>query len=176
MLKNLEYLKSGNKKQRKAFKVINQLNIIEDLKIYSPILCGTIPLRIDTASSDLDIIMEVHDFSDFRNKINFLYGSCSQFKLKQKIIRSKSIVKANFIYDNFQFELFGQAQAVTQQYAYLHMVIEKYLLDTNPSWQCEIIALKEQGFKTEQAFCHMLELTGDPFEALIDYGQKEEII
>lgn len=74
MLKNLEYLKSGNEKQRRAFKVINQLNMMEDLKIYSPILCGTIPLSIDTASSDLDIIMEVHDFSGFGDKINFLYG------------------------------------------------------------------------------------------------------
>ncbi|MCT1903570.1 DUF4269 domain-containing protein [Oceanobacillus sojae] len=176
MLKNLRYLKSGNEKQRKAFKAIDQLNIMEDLKIYSPILCGTIPLHVDTSSSDLDIIMEVHDFSGFREKINFLYGAYPQFRFKQKIIRNKPIVKANFIYHNFEFELFGQAQAVTQQYAYLHMVIEKYLLDKNPSWIREIIALKEQGFKTEQAFCHMLGLTGDPYEALIDYGLGKQII
>ncbi|WP_152656658.1 DUF4269 domain-containing protein [Oceanobacillus sp. CFH 90083] len=176
MLDNMKYLKSGNEKQRKAYKVINQMNIMEDLKIYSPSLCGTVPLGIDTASSDLDIIMEVHDLHSFADKINFLYSSYPLFMLKQKRIRNKSIVKANFIYQDFEFELFGQAQPVSQQYAYLHMIIEKFLLDENPLWKNKIIALKEQGFNTEQAFCHMLGLTGDPYEALIDYGISRKLI
>lgn len=144
--------------------------------MYSPILCGTIPLGIDTASSDLDIIMEVHDLPTFAAKISFLYGHHSHFKIKRKIIRNKSVIKANFIYQDFEFELFGQAQPVTKQYAYLHMIIEKYLLDENPSWKKELIALKERGLKTEPAFCHMLGLTGDPYHALIDYGVRRNII
>lgn len=149
---------------------------MEDLQSYSPILCGTIPLGIDIASSDLDIIMEVYHFYDFEKKINDFYNSYPRFGLKKKNIRGKPIIKANFLYEDFEFELFGQAQIVTQQYAYLHMVIEKYLLDEKPYWKNNIISLKEQSYTTEQAFCHLLGLTGDPYEALIDYGRKKHII
>ncbi|MFD1416676.1 DUF4269 domain-containing protein [Oceanobacillus jeddahense] len=176
MLKNIAYLKSGNEKQRKVYNMIDQLLIMKDLQSYSPTLCGTIPLGIDTASSDLDIIMEVHHPQSFAETVYDCYGSYSGFRIKKKTIRGKPVVKANFTYGEFEFELFGQAQAVTDQYAYLHMVIEKYLLDENPLWKNKIIALKEKGLKTEQAFCDMLGLTGDPYEALIDYGRGRQII
>lgn len=176
LLKNIAYLEFGNEKQKRAYNVIHQLNIMKDLKSYSPILCGTIPLGIDTASSDLDMIMEVHHLQDFAKIIHNYYGSYSGFRLKNKTIRGKPIVKANFTYQEFEFELFGQSQPVAEQYAYLHMIIEKYLLDEHPLWKSKIIALKEEGLKTEQAFCAMLGLTGDPYEALIDYGRKRQII
>ena len=40
---------------------------MEELALYSPVLCGTIPIRMDTLQSDLDIVMEVHNF-DVLNK------------------------------------------------------------------------------------------------------------
>ena len=63
MFTSITYLQSGNDKQQKVYDVLNKLlNIMEDLALYSPVLCGTIPIRMDTLQSDLDIVMEVHNF------------------------------------------------------------------------------------------------------------------
>ncbi len=48
---------------------MNKLNIMEDLTLYSPVLCGTIPIRIDTLHSDLDIVMEVHNYNAFEQEM-----------------------------------------------------------------------------------------------------------
>lgn len=57
MFTSITYLQSGNDKQQKVYDVLNKLNIMQDLALYSPVLCGTIPIRIDTLQSDLDIVM-----------------------------------------------------------------------------------------------------------------------
>ena len=41
---------------------------MEDLALYNPVLCGTIPIRIDTPQSDLDIVMEVYNFDVLSKK------------------------------------------------------------------------------------------------------------
>lgn len=40
IFKTITYLESGNDVQRRAFKVMNELNILDDMSEYTPILCG----------------------------------------------------------------------------------------------------------------------------------------
>ncbi|MBP3039969.1 DUF4269 domain-containing protein [Bacillaceae bacterium Marseille-Q3522] len=54
---------------------MHQLGIFSDLSRYTPVLCGTIPIELDVKGSDLDIIMEVLDFSMFKKEITSLYES-----------------------------------------------------------------------------------------------------
>lgn len=176
MFRSIEYLKQGNDKQRLAYKAINRLGILNDLAEYTPILCGTLPINIDIDSSDLDIIMEVNDFRLFEEKVVTLYGIHKGFKLKKSTKRNVPVIKVNFFYDNFEFELFGQSQAVIKQYAYLHMIIEHKLLQEDPDLRRKVVLMKKQGFKTEPAFCEILGLNGDPYKELIDYGIKKGII
>ena len=84
MFTSITYLQSGNDKQQQVYNVLNKLNIMEDLSLYSPVLCGTIPIRIDTPQSDLDIVMEVHHFNAFEQEMRSLYGSYEGFKIKRK--------------------------------------------------------------------------------------------
>ncbi|MEC5425693.1 DUF4269 domain-containing protein [Virgibacillus sp. C22-A2] len=172
MLDSFETLKNGNAKQIKAYKAIYNLNIMSDLKEFTPVLCGTIPIAIDLASSDLDIIMEVHDFEQFELQITHLYKSKDVFRIKRTVIRSRLVVKANFLYEGFQFELFGQAQPIHKQHAYLHMIIEQALIKANPGLREKVIRLKKQGYKTEPAFCKILGISGDSYENLIIYGKE----
>ncbi|WP_054751959.1 DUF4269 domain-containing protein [Piscibacillus salipiscarius] len=146
------------------------------LSEYKPELCGTIPLGIDVSTSDLDIIMEVKDLTSFEDKIKLLYSDQPYFKINRKIIRGKHVVKANFVYKGFEFELFGQDVPVHEQYAYLHMVIEKKILLKNPELKPKMISLKQRGYKTEPAFCKVLGIAGDPYEALIQYGKDQSYI
>ena len=70
---NLEYLRQGTAKQRQAASVIDELELWEHLKSYSPILVGTIPIGIDIASSDLDIICHVTEFDRFERELRAPY-------------------------------------------------------------------------------------------------------
>lgn len=74
MFTSLSYLQSVSTKQRIVFEIIHKLEIMNDLESYNPVLCGTIPIEVDTTSFDLDIVMEVHDFDAFERTIQSLYG------------------------------------------------------------------------------------------------------
>lgn len=172
MFTSITYLQSGNDKQQKVYEVMNKLNIMADLALYSPVLCGTIPIRIDTLHSDLDIVMEVHDYDVFEQEIRSLYGSYEGFKIKKKKIKGTESIKVNFKFEGFEFELFAQPKPVRNQNAYRHMIVEHMLLMQHPHIREEIIRLKEQGLKTEPAFAQVLNIDGDPYKELILLGQE----
>lgn len=176
MFERLDYLLEGTKKQKEAYEAITELQLLGYLKEYQPILCGTLPLEIYIEGSDLDIIMEVHHFPLFEEKVQKLFGHCQGFTLKRTLIRDVLCVKANFYYDGFEFELFGQPQPVFHQYAYLHMIIEYFILKADPTVKEQVVNLKKQGLKTEPAFCEVLGIDGDPYEELINYGKKKGYI
>lgn len=166
----------GNEKKRLAYEAIEELGLMKDLSEYNPILCGTLPIDLALSNSDLDIILEVYDLRLFEKQVCHLYSTYEGFTLKRTRIRDKPVIKANFLYKGFEFELFGQPQPSHKQYAYLHMVIEDYLMKQIPSLRERVILLKQQGCKTEPAFCKILGLEGDPYEALIVYGESQGII
>ncbi|MFA1819779.1 DUF4269 domain-containing protein [Virgibacillus oceani] len=172
----INYFKTENEKQKRAYKVIQSLHLMNDLKEFTPILCGTIPLGIDVDSSDLDIIMEVNDFPRFEQKIRKLHSKHDNFKIKHTNIRGQKVIKANFFDRGFEFELFGQSQPVFEQHAYLHMIIEQSLLEKIPYLKEKVIKLKKRGYKTEPAFCEVLGISGDPYDNLIIYGKNNGMI
>jgi Domain of unknown function (DUF4269) len=172
MFDKIDYLQLGNERQARAYKAISNLGIMYNLSEYKPTLCGTFPLGIDIVGSDLDIIMDVVDFLPYEKKVETLYGDKENYRIKRLLIRGVSVVKANFNFKGFEFELFAQPQSVKEQYAYLHMVIEKSLLEKFPNIRAEVIQLKKEGFKTEAAFCEVLGLDGDPYDSLLSYGRR----
>ncbi|MED2040130.1 DUF4269 domain-containing protein [Bacillus wiedmannii] len=172
MFTSITYLQSGDEKQQKVYDVLNKLNIMEDLILYSPVLCGTIPIRIDTLQSDLDIVMEVHNFDVFEQEMRSLYGSYKGFKIKKKKIKTTESIKVNFEFEGFKFELFAQPKPVRNQNAYRHMIVEHMLLIQHPHIREEILRLKENGLKTEPAFAQVLNIDGDPYDELILLGQE----
>ncbi|YBZ95750.1 DUF4269 domain-containing protein [Bacillus sp. AK031] len=169
-------MKTGNEKQRMAYKAVGQLGILEELKAYAPIVCGTIPIGIDVENSDLDIIMDVGSTDTFEKDLLSLYKNKQNFRVKRTTIREREVIKANFIYEGFEFELFGQSENVLNQHAYLHMIIEYKLLQRFPSLKEKVIRLKKNGIKTEPAFCMLLIIEGDPYTGLIQYGIKNGLI
>lgn len=172
MFQTIEYLKEGNERQRKAYSAIHSLGIMNELEDYTPVLCGTLPIGIDIEGSDLDIILEVNDFSQFKRKVEVLYRDMQEFRIKRLEIRGLPVLKTNFMYAGFEFELFAQPQPVQEQYAYIHMLIEYLLMKKSPQLREEVLVLKKQGYKTEPAFCKALGLEGDPYKVLIEYGEK----
>ncbi len=166
--KTLSYLKNGNTRQKSAFKILEELQVFKFMQNYNPVLVGTIPIGIDTADSDLDIICEVYRFDEFEAKVKNCFGKHKDFSISNLKANGLKTVFSRFKYNGFSIEVFGQPKHVTQQNAYLHMVVEKRLLDLGgKELKNEIIKLKRAGIKTEPAFAKVLKLQGDPYEELL---------
>lgn len=172
----LSILKNGDEKQRKAYQALKQLNILHDLSSYKPLLCGTIPLGINHEQSDLDIVLDTDHIDSLALKLKTTYGKYSEFSQKKTKVRGREVLITNFFFEDFEFELFAQAQNTKEQYGYLHMIIEYCLLQENPEWKKSIRQMKQNGLKTESAFCLLLALKGDPYDELIKYGRAKKYI
>lgn len=162
----IDYLKNGNERQKRAYEVLTRYQIFEKLKNYSPILAGTIPIEIDIEDSDLDIICEVTDFTEFEKTLSEMF---SEFDLKiEKItVNNEQAIVLNFRLEEFSIEIFGQNRPATKQNAYLHMIAEyKILQEKEEDFKQKIIKLKKQGIKTEPAFGILLNLE-NPYEDLL---------
>lgn len=167
--RNIEYLKFGNERQKLAFSEIKKYEIFEKLKKYNPILTGTIPIGIDLPESDLDIICECRNHSEFNSYLINQFSKKKDFKvysIKQNGIESTI---AEFKTDNFLIEIFGQNIPTENQNAYRHMMIEnKILKEKGSEFKQKIIKLKSNGIKTEPAFAKLLGLEGDPYTELLN--------
>ena len=167
----IDYLKSGNERQKKAYDILTKHHIFEKLQDYSPILAGTVPIEIDIEGSDLDIICEVDLKSDddFLDKVMFSRLTNVETKVEYPIVNGEKCITLNFILDGFPIEIFGQNKPTKQQNAYLHMMAEyKILKQKGEEFKQRIIELKKQGIKTEPAFGMLLGLE-NPYEDLLKF-------
>ncbi|MDO6389789.1 DUF4269 domain-containing protein [Pontibacter sp. BT731] len=164
----LDYLQNGNERQQEAYRVLTGHKILEKLVLYHPLLAGTIPLEIDIAQSDLDIVCCWTVKDSFIESVSQHFSTYPFFTLKEKIVGNHTTVIAGFTVEGFAVELFGQAVPSHRQAAYRHMLIEhKLLLKHGEIFKEQVVQLKLQGYKTEPAFAQLLGLKGDPYEALL---------
>ena len=162
------YLKTGTPRQQAAYHSLQLLGIFETLKAFTPVLVGTVPIDVDIASSDLDIICQAADLDIFQNVILDAYGEMPDFQVKRKSIERIPSVVAHFPFEGFPIEIFGQALPVQAQQAYRHMIIEARLLELfGEQARTSIRKLKQSGLKTEPAFGRYFHLEGDPYLALL---------
>lgn len=165
---NISYLSTGSEAQQSAFKVLQKSKILDTLHNYSATLVGTYPIDIAIESSDLDIICEVHEHGQFMAILKKSFSDKIGFEVIQKEIRNEMITICRFDDAGFKFEIFGQDKPVHKQWAYRHMVIEHQLLEKyGAAFKSKVIELKKKGIKTEAAFAILLQLHGDPYEALL---------
>lgn len=172
---NIEYLRSGNSRQQQAYFTLSENQILSRLKEYDPILVGTIPINIDIENSDLDIICCFADNQEFQKSITDNFGNEKNFSISERENSDALSIVANFVVDNFEIEIFGQRTPTKRQLAYRHMIIEHDLLNQyGEKFRQQIIELKQQGHKTEQAFALLLGLTGDPYIELLKFEKSNK--
>ncbi|MFC3158790.1 protein of unknown function [Chryseobacterium arachidis] len=165
----LDYLKTGNDKQRRAYELLTKQRFFEKMNFYSPILAGTIPIEIDIEGSDLDIICEVDlKFEeDFLDDLMFSKFIPYDVDVEYPLIDGQKCITLNFILEDFPIEIFGQNKPTIEQNAYRHMIAEyKILQEKGEDFKQKIIELKKKGIKTEPAFGILLGLE-NPYEDLL---------
>ena len=164
----IEYLKQGNAKQRQVYQLLTGGDIMSALRVFEPLLVGTIPIGVDIESSDIDIICCFSNKMQFSDTLYQLFGDKAGFQLSEHHGQDTSAIVASFRIGSFQIEVFGQNVPTRQQLAYKHMLIEHRLLQQKgESFRQSIIELKRKGFKTEPAFALLLGLQGDPYTGLL---------
>jgi len=166
----IDYLLHGTTLQQAAYHLLKGNCILETLAPYSPVLAGTIPLNTVIEGSDLDILCQYTTAESFIESVTVAFSHYKGFNIRMAIINGTDSVICNCFINDFEIEIFGQAVPVTAQYGYRHMVIEyQILLEKGEAFRQQIIALKQQGYKTEPAFAMLLNLAGNPYEALLRY-------
>ncbi|WP_370627006.1 DUF4269 domain-containing protein [Cellulophaga sp. HaHa_2_95] len=166
--RTIDYLKSGNERQKLAFSDIKKHKVLEKLKKYHPILTGTIPIEIDVLESDLDIICECQNHSEFKAYLLDQFSQKKDFKMYSILQNDIESTIAEFKTDNFLFEIFGQNIPTEKQDAYRHMIIERNILEEKGfEFKQKVKDLKSSGIKTEPAFAKLLGLKGNPYAELL---------
>lgn len=172
---NISYLLQGSYRQKLAHETLVSLDVLKTLQEYSPLLVGTIPLKIETDQNDLELICEICNSGDFKKKLVKKYGDQSDFHIKENIFQGIKTVISFFRHQNFGIKIWGQPVPVENQPAYLQMVVEARLLRIGGSdAKKRIRELKLSGMETEQAFAHYFNLTGDPCLVLLQLAQFSE--
>lgn len=165
----IDYLKEGNALQKAAYQTLVTHQILEKLSPFEPILAGTIPININIENSDLDIICCWKEKQAFIEALYQFFAEKEAFQIKQTNIDGQEAVVCKFKADEFEVEIFGQNIPSKQQNAYLHLLVEHQILQQRgEDFRLEIVALKKEGYKTEPAFAKLLNLKGNPYQALLE--------
>ena len=167
---DLRYLLHGNQRQRRAYAMLHALDLWTVLADFNPLLAGTIPLNIDIPGSDLDVLCAVApaETPRFGELLRMHYGHRPGFQLRQRTIGAQASIIGSFRYRGREVEVFGQAVPTAQQNGFRHLLVEAAVLEAGgEAWRRAVRRLKKQGLKTEPAFAQLLQLPGNPYEALL---------
>lgn len=171
---DVSYLLDGNERQQRAYYALKDLRVFDVLLDHTPVLVGTIPIGVDVEDSDLDMVCYAPDLDHFSHLLVTAFGRSDGFRIKEKPIKRIPSVVASFRHAGFRVEVFGQPVEVTEQHAYLHMVVEHRLLTIGGRVARDgIRELKRDGVKTEPAFARYFGLSGDPYERLLELSRHE---
>ena len=166
--KNIDFLKSGSPTQRAAWDCLESLNLLTQLKEFDPLLAGTIPIGLNIEGSDLDVLCCFKQADYFRSVVEELFSDKKGFTIKEKTLNQQRSIIASFFAQGFKIELFGQKTPTEKQPAWRHMIKEWELLNKyGDKLKSQVIALKRDGYATEEAFAIALNLKGDPYEAVL---------
>lgn len=165
--RDISYLEHGTARQREAFDCLHVLGVLNVLREFDPIVVSTVCLDIDTPASDIDIICEVHDSSSFKALLERHFSQLRGFTIRSTQSAADGIV-CQFFTDDFEIEIFGQAVPTEQQNAYRHLVqINRVLVVGGDVVRQALRTLKLGGMKTEPALTQLLNLEGDPYQAVL---------
>lgn len=165
--RDISYLEYGTPRQRAAFDCLHELRILNILREFDPIVVSTVCLDIDTPTSDIDIICEVYDSTAFEALLRQYFAALRGFTLRRSESAGAAVV-CQFFTESFEIEVFGQPVPTEQQNAYRHLVqIDRVLVLGGDVIRQALRTLKLGGAKTEPALAQLLNLEGDPYQAVL---------
>ena len=162
-------LKSKSVKFNEVEKFLSNSKILEILSKFDARFVGTIPLSLDHAKSDIDIICDAKNVEkahteivDILKEIPHFVSIEDSYKPSRKY--DTALIKGMAHVSDDQcipLEIYIESKDVSEQNGYIHMVIEYLLLQIFPEKFSLIKLAKEQQSKTEIAFASIFDLVSE---------------
>ena len=153
---------------------MRQLNLLDELAGYDPVVIGTPPLGLDVADSDIDVACSAADLDEFERHVTQRLSLFECFRAERLRVREELTVLVGFRAHDWDFELFCQRLPTAQQWGVRHFSVERRLLELLPGLRARVRALRREGLKTEPAFAQALGLLGDPYEAVAQLAERSD--
>ena len=151
-----------------------ECGVLEVLAPFDPRIVGTPPLGLDLPVSDIDVVCFAPDAHAFTETVWRTFSNTQGFIVKQ-LVRSPRPVVASLEVAGWRIELYGEATPVEKQRGWRHFAVERRLLTLGGAdLTVAVLALRQQGMKTEPAFAAALRLRGDPYLALLDLDEQDD--
>jgi hypothetical protein len=173
--RRLDYLAQGSEDQRRAHAVLVRHDLLGRLAPLDAVLAGTVPLDIQGAGSDLDILVAAPDPAALIPRLDGLFSTLPDYYRRLGDFIDGPALVAGFTAGGWPVEIFAQALPVERQMAWRHMLVEARLLALYPAAKAAIRRLKAAGLKTEPAFATLFDLPGDPYQALLALESRSEM-
>jgi len=158
-----------------VFNSIEGSKVLELLDPFGPLVAGTFPLKIFSSESDVDILLCSDNLRELSSKVEDHFSELEGFKTQIKEDGKAEYLLATFNYSGVHFELFGQRIPTVSQRAYRHFQLEERLLKLGgEKLRKQVISSRSQGVKTEPAFAQALNLSGDPYQVLLDIHKSSD--
>jgi hypothetical protein len=149
------------------YEAVEQLQLGRRLQQWNWQLAGSPPLGIDIDDAEIDGACSFAEPTIFGETVWNEFGAAAEFRIWQRTTEERPFV-ARFRAFGWDVEIYGSSVPLRQQLAVRHYEIEKRLLCLGGDrLRSSVRAMKQSGIKTEQAFAEILNLTGDPYEALL---------
>jgi Domain of unknown function (DUF4269) len=160
--------------RRSYEEALAECGVLAVLASFDPRIAGTPPLGLDLPGSDIDVLCFAPDAHAFTATVWHNFSSAPNFMAKQ-LVRAPRPVVASFEAADWRIELYGEPVPVEQQRGWRHFAIERRLLALGgEDLLVAVLALRQQGLKTEPAFAAALRLMCDPYLALLDLGGQND--
>lgn len=154
--------------------VLQDLDLLNRLKEFEPVLVGSPALEVDTESSDIDVACYAENLRDFAEAANRDFGQLPQYSLQEITRLMEPALVVSFSHMDWEIELFCQSIKTEKQWGVRQFRVEERLLALAPALREQIVRLKQAGYKTEPAFAQILQLEGDPYEEMMMLESKTD--
>jgi hypothetical protein len=160
--------------RRSYEEALAESGVLGVLAPFDPRIVGTPPLGLDVPGSDIDVLCFAPDARAFTETLWHNFFNAQGFMAKQLVRLTRPVV-ASFEVAGWRIELYGEAIPVEHQRGWRHFAVERRLLTLGgEDLTVAVLALRQQGMKTEPAFAAALRLRGDPYLALLDLGEQDD--
>ncbi|MCX6125505.1 MAG: VOC family protein [Proteobacteria bacterium] len=161
--------------EHRAGSFLKESDLLQRLLPWDPVISGSVPLGVDVADSDIDVLLWHPDLKRAGSEISAALESLGRIEWTQEACRQGECLvgrlNCGFPFEStFQFviEFFVSNVSSFEQHSHLHLLAEyKILVQEGLGFREGIRKLKSTGLSTEQAFCQKLGIVGDPYEALL---------
>jgi hypothetical protein len=165
---NLGFAKFPGMTKPSYVEALERVGILSALARFDPRVAGTVPLGLDLPMSDVDVLCYAPDPRAFTSAVWAAFSQHEGFRIWQWTGVERPVV-ASFAAEGWVFEVFGPARPVSEQWGWRHFLVERRLLELGGArFRAAVMDGRRSGMKTEPAFAAALNLSGDPYQALLD--------